>query len=58
MNISLVSSSSYASQIISQAQQKQGDVLIRLITALNHCEVAQAKPLANLGDTSRFDAYA
>ncbi len=58
MNAVSMNTSSYASRIILQSQQQIGNALIQLMTALNHVEVAQAKPLANLNDTSRFDTYA
>jgi hypothetical protein len=53
-----MSQPSYASQVISKAQQTQGTVLLQLLKAINSAEMAQAKPLANLLDTSRFDTYA
>ena len=44
--------------MISKAQQTQGNALIQLLQAVQNAEIAQAKPLANLLDTSMFDTYA
>ena len=56
--VSMSQSSSYASQVISRAQQTQGNVLIQLLAAIQNAEEAQAKPLGNILDTSKFDSYA
>jgi hypothetical protein len=56
--VSMSQSSSYSSQVITKAQQTQGVVLLQLLDAIRNAEVAQAKPLANLLDTSKFDVYA
>ena len=53
-----MSQPSYASQVMTKAQQTQGTVLLQLLAAVKSAEIAQAKPLANLLDTSRFNAYA
>jgi hypothetical protein len=53
-----MSQPSYASQVIDRAAAKQNDVLLQLTKAVQSAEVAQAKPLANLLKTSKFEAYA
>jgi len=56
--VSMSQQSSYASQVITKAQQTQGVVLLQLLEAVQSAEVAQAKPLGNLLNISKFDAYA
>jgi hypothetical protein len=53
-----MTSPSYSSQMISSAAQKQGVSLLQLLEAVKHAEIAQAKPLANIGDVRKFDTYA
>ncbi len=53
-----LSASNFTSQIISKATQKQGEVLLKLFEVISSSEMAQAKPLANIGDTKGIDLYA
>ncbi len=53
-----ISTPSYATQIISNATQKQSVVLIQLLSAVKSAEIAQGKPLANIGEVHQIDIYA
>ena len=55
-----MSPQSHASQIISNAVQKQGNVLLQLFEVVRQAEIAQGKPLANLANKPEnlVDVYA
>ena len=53
-----MSQSSYASQLINAAIQKQGTALLALFEVVHQAEVAHAKPLANLANVNKIDVYA
>jgi hypothetical protein len=53
-----MTSPSYSSQMVSSAAQKQGAVLLQLLEAVKHAEIAQAKPLVDISEVRKIDAYA